>query len=64
MSEIQLGHVIRTTDKAYLVKIDRKGRQPVEAWVPKSMASITKEGVPVRTMVWVPPSWAAEEGLA
>ena len=61
--ETKLGPVIRETERDYLVRVERQGQATYEQWVPKDLASTTREGIPPRTFVWVPPWWARAKGI-
>ena len=61
--ETKLGPVIRESERAYLVRVERQGQAAYEQWVPKDLASTTREGIPPQTYVWVPEGWARAKGI-
>jgi hypothetical protein len=61
--ETKLGPVIRESERAYLVRVERQGHAAFDQWVPKDLASTTREGIPPRTFVWVPVWWARSKGI-
>lgn len=64
MSEpLRLGTVIRPSDRAYLVAASGVNGKPCEVWVPRSICQTTREGFPLRTVVWAPTWFMTRENL-
>lgn len=60
----KIGVVLEETPRAWKVRCETFKRTPVTVFLPKSLAEITKEGVPTRRMAWAPSWWCEKEGIA
>ena len=63
MEKIRIGSSVRDSDRAWLVAATGTGGKRCEVWIPKSLCETTREGCPLRTVVWAPRWFATRENL-